>query len=383
MPPESPVPRPRVLHCLTGLGLGGAERSTITLIGRLADRFQFGVHTMLPGIADDVGREMHAELTSLGVPCYFGTRLPIKWGGMATGGRSMARALRAFRPHIVHLHTEIPEAGYAAMISGVGALRAIPLARTIHNARYWHHWTPIGRWCERRMPPAHIVGVAQDALDAYETFARGTGSRPVSTSVIYNAPKIAALPPRIHTPNTPLRLLFAGRFEFQKGADLLPAILAGVSPDTARLCELTILGSGQCLPALQALVARPPAGWKIQLGPPQASFTAQLAQFDLVLMPSRFEGVGMIAIEALVQRVPLVATSSIGLREAFPPDYPWLAAPGDAAAFARVLEQALRERARWPAVASSAQAFARERFALPKMASAYERLYQRILANTP
>ncbi len=380
MPPPPATSRPRVLHCLTGFGLGGAERSTITLIGALANRYEFGVHTMLPGIADDVGREMHAELTHLRVPCYFGTRLPMKWGGVVTGGRSLARAIRAFQPHLIHLHTEIPEAGYATMISGARALRGIPLTRTIHNGRYWHHWTRIGRWCERRMPPAHVVGVAQDALAAYRSFAHAAGTQPLSTTVIYNAPKPVAPRPRIHNSTTPLRLLFAGRFEFQKGADLLPTILAGVSPDLARQCQLTLLGSGREFPTLQALAAHPPAGWKIELGPPQPNFVEQLNRFDLVLMPSRFEGVGMIAIETLLQGVPLVATSAIGLHEAFPADYPWLAEPGDAAAFTRVLQQALRERDRWPAVASSAQAFAQQRFALPKMAAAYELVYQRILA---
>jgi len=98
-------------------------------------------------------------------------------------------------------------------------------------------------------------------------------------------------------------------------------------------------------------------------------------------MPSRFEGLGMIAIEALLRRVPTVATSAPGLREAFPANYPWLATPGDAADFARVLVEAIRSRPEWQRVMTATQADTVERFSLERTAVRYEAFYRGILGR--
>jgi glycosyltransferase involved in cell wall biosynthesis len=379
--PASPA-RPRILHCITWLALGGAERSTLNIVHALRDRFDFGIHTMRAGIHDAVGRQFYSELVAGGLPWFDGTRLPVKRGGMLTGGLSLGRAIRRFRPDIIHLHTEIPESGYAALVALRPALRRITLARTIHNSFYWHHWTRLGLWAERRMPPAHIVGVSQDSIAAYETFSRRAGTRPLSTQVIYNGsrPPPPAEPPA-RVPGAPVRLLFAGRFEYQKGTDLLPEILARVPREVGDGTELSLIGSGEHDPLLRRLAADPPAGWRIRLEGPQPDLAKRFGDFDLILMPSRFEGLGMVSIEALLRQVPIVATSAPGLREAFPPDYPWLAAPGDAADFARVLTEALRDRGKWSAVMAAVQPDTLERFSLERTASRYEAFYRRILGR--
>jgi glycosyltransferase involved in cell wall biosynthesis len=370
---------PRILHCITRLGLGGAERSVTTLIGELRAHFQFGLFTMQYAIDDDVGRGMHEELREYGVEIYRGTRLPIKYGGMLTAGAALADAVREFRPDIIHLHTEIPESGYASALAISPEVGRIPLVRTIHNAQYWHHWTRIGKWAQRRMPAADIIAVSADALSTYDHFSNGVGASACSRQIIYNGAKVPDASPRARTAQRPLKLLFAGRFEFQKGADLLPSIVSAVRLEPGTKVELTIAGSGSELPALQKLANQPPEAWKVQLLGPQANLAARLTEFALVLVPSRFEGLSLIAVEALLQRVPVIATSAAGLREAFPPEYPWLASAGDAASFARALEKAMGMTAAWHDTMGDAQQFARERFSLSTMTTQYLKFYRGVL----
>ncbi len=376
-----PAPRlapPRVLHFITRLGLGGAERVALDLVRGLTpdvDSAVFAVH----GIANDaIGAAMRDELAETSTPVFTGTHLPTKWGGLLLAGLSAARAVRQFQPDIIHLHTEIPEASYAAMITLHPALRRIAVVRTIHNTVYWSYWPKLGRWCDRRMAHAYIAGVSQGAAEAFANLRceSGAAAPPAPPVIIFNS---VALPPAATSPQAArgecLRLLFAGRFEFQKGTDLLPDILPRVPPPLGQRCELTLHGGGAHEPALRALAARPPPGWSVRVLPPVAGLAASMPDFDFVLMPSRFEGMSLVAIEALLLAVPLVATDAPGLREQLPADYPWRARAGDAADFARVLQSALAAPDECRVTAARALAFARERFDPAAMHAGYRRLY--------
>jgi glycosyltransferase involved in cell wall biosynthesis len=101
-----------------------------------------------------------------------------------------------------------------------------------------------------------------------------------------------------------------------------------------------------------------------------------MAEFDLVIMPSRFEGLGLVAIEATLCGLPVVATDAPGLREALPPDYPWRARPGDPTSFAVQLHHAIEDRATWASVTANAGEFARKKFDVATMLGAYARLYR-------
>jgi glycosyltransferase involved in cell wall biosynthesis len=106
-----------------------------------------------------------------------------------------------------------------------------------------------------------------------------------------------------------------------------------------------------------------------------------LPKFDLVLMPSLYEGLGLTAVESLLAGVPVVATAAPGLTEVFPSDYPWLAPPDDADSFAIVLSRAIAERSRWSETVATAADFARRRFDVSAMCRAYAKLYADAVAG--
>lgn len=383
LPPTVPR-RPRVLHFVTHLALGGAERVVLDLARGLHGEFEsavFAVH----GVAHDaVGQSMQAELAELGIPLHTGTCVPMKAGGMFFAGIAAAKAVGTFRPDLIHLHTEIPEAAYAAMVTMHRDFAAIPLARTIHNAVYWHHWPRLGRWCERRMSRPWIAAVSHDALRAFERHraASGCGENPLASTVIYNGVS-DHVPRRKETqPTTPVvRVLFAGRLEESKGADLLPRILSAVELPTGVRAELSIIGRGKFESLLRKFARLPPPGWTVRVQAPIANLATQIHEYDLLLVPSRYEGLGLVAIEAALACVPVVATDAPGLRETIPPAHPWVAKAGDAASFAKLVQGAIAERNTWPEIISRAQGFARQRFAPAAMNAAYAQLYTQTLAR--
>ena len=197
--------------------------------------------------------------------------------------------------------------------------------------------------------------------------------------VIYNGIPPVSAAVRSPRAGSRLRLLFAGRLEPQKGADLLPEILNRVQPPAGKTCELVVHGSGSGAPLLHTLADHAPRGWTVTVHPPIARLRQHLGEFDLVLVPSRFEGQGLIAVEALQAGVPIVATDALGLRECIPPDYPWRARAGQAAAFAAIVQRALEHIATNPGLAEPIRRFANERFSLHGMLNRYRELYAQAL----
>ena len=377
-PPAPPPSRPRVLHCLTHLALGGAEQVAFTLLHGLRTQGEFAVFTALDRPGDEIGARRRRDLAAAGVPLHPGTRFPFKLGGMLLAGHRLALAVRRFRPDLLHLHTEIPEAAAAAMVALHPATARMPVVRTIHNSVYWAHWRPLGRWCDRRLPRPFVVGVSAAALTAFARLRAESRAGPLPASPVLIPNGVIAPPARRPPDRTSanlIRILFAGRFEPQKGADLLPDVLRLVRPPAGRDCELILHGHGSLEPLLRALAAHPPPGWHVQVLGPRADLSAGLTDFDLVLMPSRFEGLSLLAVEAQQAGVPVIATDAPGLQETLPAHHPWVARAGDAASFARCLQAALAAPASWSAVAEQARGQALTRFDAGRMCAAYLDLY--------
>jgi glycosyltransferase involved in cell wall biosynthesis len=93
-------------------------------------------------------------------------------------------------------------------------------------------------------------------------------------------------------------------------------------------------------------------------------------------MPSRFEGLPLLAVEALCAQIPVLATNAPGLNEALPPWYPGGCAPGDPGAFAELIASFVRERTPWIDAVAPARIWANERFSLGRMVDAYTDVYE-------
>ncbi|MBV8757229.1 MAG: glycosyltransferase family 4 protein [Deltaproteobacteria bacterium] len=367
----------KVMQVITHLAVGGAENVAMAVMRGLRDAFEFSV--FLPcGVEDSaVGTAMQAELTALGIPAHCGTRKPIKRGGLALAAARMIAAVRRVEPDVLHIHTEIPEATYAAAALVWPGLRRIPLAQTIHNSVYWTPRRRFGRWCARALREASVVAVSNGARDAYQALQRDAGLARPLPPLIANG----ITPPRSRGDRNPggvVRALFAGRFEPQKGADLLAVAVRESRLPAGVLVELDIIGSGALEPELHVLAERPPPRWTIRVSPPVPGLADKLADYDVVLMPSRFEGLSILAMEAAMAGVTVIATDAPGLREGFPPGYPWLAPAGDGAAFGHMVADVLARPGEWGRIAHGAQQFAIRHFSSETMCSAYGELYARL-----
>ena len=366
------------MQMVTRLGLGGAEAVALSLVRGLRPEFNFAVFAIRGIEPGEIGHAMQQELAELEVPLFCGPNVPLRYGGMLFAAIPAGQAIRAFKPGVVHLHTEIPESAYAAMVALQPRTAGSGIVRTIHNSNCWQFWPGLGAWCERRLRAARVACVSRDAEAAFAGHRQrsGAGPLPAAPVIIPNgirAPGIAAR--RTRNPDSPLRLLFAGRFEAEKGCDLLPHVIPRLHPPRAG-AELVLHGHGTHRRQLATFAASAPSGWTVRVRPPIADLGSKMAAFDLVVVPSRLEGLPLVAIEAMLSGVPVVGTDAPGLREVLPPNHRWRAKAGDAASFTEALQRALDEPETWAAAAAEAQAFARDRFDYQKMLDAYATLYR-------
>lgn len=371
----------RVMHVITHLDMGGAETVALGLIDALRAEVAFSLFAVLrQAVPSAIGRDMADRLARWGVPCRFGVGGRFKSGGVILAARSLARAVAEQRPDVIHVHTEIPEMTLAVASVLSRRVRRTPLLRTVHNSELWIAWGGLGRWVTQRLAHGEAVAVSRHAAEADAAIATRT-PRP-RPAILYNG---VVAPPRVPAERGagPVRLLFAGRLVHQKGADLLPAILAAAYARTTRRdVSVVIAGSGILRDAVERDLAGQVPGWDVRMIDPIERLSDRLAEHDVVLVPSRFEGFGLLPVEVLLTGLPVVTTNAPGLDEVIPANYPFKADPDDVAALgaqlASIIDDPDGARA---TVAPYGEELAR-RFSPQTMASAYLARY-RALGSAP
>jgi glycosyltransferase involved in cell wall biosynthesis len=334
------------------------------------------VFTAYARVEDEVGIAMRAQLAALGIPWFPGTALDVKRGGLIPAGWRLGQAVQRFRPDCLHYHAEISEACGAVMQNLVPGRRRVRSLRTVHNSIFWRFWPRIGRWVDRALADATIACVSRAARDEFLRYRFDSGAPPIDPIIIYNGVDLPMKTPRVLSAalRQP-RLLFAGRFEPQKGPDVLADALPHVRLPLGVTPTLVMFGHGSLEPRLRALVAQPPRDWRVELRPPTSQLLREMDGFDLAVIPSRFEGLPLLAVEATLSGLPVVAADAPGLSETLPPDHRWKFPVNDASALARKLTEVLATPSSWELSVRAAQHHAQAHFSSGAMASAYLQLY--------
>jgi glycosyltransferase involved in cell wall biosynthesis len=135
---------------------------------------------------------------------------------------------------------------------------------------------------------------------------------------------IAVPPPRKPQPSSMQTIGLAGRIEFkQKQQDFL--VRSFLSEPAFNNCRLIIAGSGPDEEKLRAMIRGIET---ITLMPWQTQMEAFYEQIDLLVIPSRYEGVPLVMLEALARGIPVIGSNRDGMRDTLPPE--WRFEPGNA-----------------------------------------------------
>lgn len=323
--------------------------------------------------------DLQSELEAAGVPVL---RLPVRhrWNLIA-GAFDVAKAMPD--ADIIHAHLYFPAVN-TALARRMELTRAKTCV-TFHNLAYGG---------------ANRDGVAlrfRKAL-ARRVYARGMDAKLAVSNAVANHYRhalsldriellhnpidlatISAVPIRPRSPDAPLHILLPGRLVPEKGhSDLINALrnprLAGLG------LTVTFAGHGKLQDTLEGLSGGLPFPLKITGNMDHRSFLDLMASADIVVVPSRFEGFGLTALEAMSLSKPVIASTAGGLPEVLG-DTGRLVAPGDVAAIAEAIlelavDQCLRE-----SMGQEARARAEKKFGLSEIAVRLIRIYTSLVGG--
>jgi glycosyltransferase involved in cell wall biosynthesis len=196
-------------------------------------------------------------------------------------------------------------------------------------------------------------------------------------------PRVAPMPVDDHAfhPGSGQRprdeLLFVGRLDRQKGADVALRALAELRGPAAAL-PLRVVGAGPLLPGLRRLADELGiAGrlrWEGQL--PQAELADRYRRAVALLAPGQDEGLGLAAVEAQLSATPVVAAASGGLLDVVADGRTgWTFPPGQPVALARAVEAVVADPAAAARLAEAGRQSAATQFTPESAARTYAEIY--------
>jgi len=372
-PPSRTVKR--VLHVIDSLHLGGAQEVVLNLATCGSPRFRHEVATIHGhGIYWDRLREAGIKVHSLSpkkhLPLYLAT---------------LPALLVANRPDILHCHL-IPS---NIIAKPLGAMLGVPLIlnhdhtndpQRINNKlllafdkttnQFAHHIIAVAGACrdfliQHESIPQEKITLIPNAIDL-RRFSPSTVTRAESRAKL-------GLPP-----NSPV-IAGVGRLNSQKNFSSFLDIAVVLS---RRFPELRFLLAGE---GPEEAILRQKANTlgisdKIVFAGYVADTRQVYAAADMLLMPSRFEGLPMTLLEAMAMELPVVASKLDGIVEVIKDDSEgFLVESTDTNGFINRCATLLENPAKSSELATNARAKIEARFSVERMTSALEAIYDRFL----
>ena len=279
-------------------GFGGAELYLSTLVDQLREEWRFVVL-----IGDRADEETRRRLVAAGAETITipGLRRIPRTAAVAR----TARALRRLDPRLVHVN--LSDQG-----DGLGPLIAARIARKRTVATL--HLVIPGRKAWRELVSARALRLPETVIAVsgfVEDYARGVGASALTVLNGLDTPEYEK-EPRRQLGLAPDEIVVGGigRLHDQKGWDIFCAAAALVRADHPE-AVFVVIGDGPDRARLEQLGAA--SGVRF-LGYREGASTL-IRAFDVLVAPSRYEACGLVAIEAMLAGVPIIAAAVGGLPE--------------------------------------------------------------------
>ncbi|MCI0358142.1 MAG: glycosyltransferase [Planctomycetaceae bacterium] len=367
----------RVAFVITELEVGGAERCLANLATRIdRARFEPMVISLAPRPA--AGKdELVAGLEQAGVSVRFLNRRSA-WQ-ITAGFALLSRILQDQRPQIVQTFLY-----HANVLGALAAKRAhvphVLAGVRVADPRWWRAWSE--RWACSAIERFVCVsdGVAQHCL------SRGYPREKLV--VIPNGVDIDRFSAAKPIPLAELgvgdgrkAIVYIGRLDAQKGLDDLLRAFPRVI-DALPGHDLLLVGDGPERHALTKLAVQLGISSRVHLAGWRADVPAILAAAELLVLPSRWEGMPNVVLEAMAAGKPVVANRVEGVAELLGPSTSdQCVAPQNGQALGERIIQLVQN----PQIAADLGKRNRERavekFSIGAMVAKYEQLYASVLGR--
>ena len=314
--PQPPVPQQegplRIALCITELDIGGAERCLVELATRIdRRRFEPVVYALSPSPAPDQ-RSLVPRLETAGVETHF-------LG--ATGARHLPAAVGRLTGLLKRQRPDLLQSFlfHASFVGRWAAWRA-GVPRVLSGVRVAEHGVPWHLWLDRLT--SRLVDRYVCVSRAVADFSRSRLGLPEDRFVVVpngiDVDRFAAAPPidlaGLGLPPGRRAVTYVGRLETQKGvAELVES--AGRWLDRLPAHDLVMVGTGPMDGQLKALAERLGVSSRVHFAGWRPDVAEILKASDLFVLPSRWEGMPNVILEAMAAGRAVVSTDVEGVRE--------------------------------------------------------------------
>jgi len=354
----------KICYILPAMARGGAERFSLDLISNL-DNSLFSISVIL---FKDKG-SFYQELKNLNVHIYTlrkGTLL-----GLMNFYR-LFTILKKIKPHIVHTQLGGDIRGrLAAFWAGVKII--ISTEQNLNKSEKLY----------QRIAKIMTAPLADEAVAISLAVANDMQSRyylPDSKCKLIipnglNLKKFTYREDKIDTAN--LKVGAIGRLHPQKGFDLMIKAWQIISPDKA---QLTIAGDGPEKNNLENQITEAGLTNSVKLLGDVSDVNSFYNNLDLLIIPSRWEGLGIVALEAGARGIPIIASDADGLQEILSPERAWIFKAGDINDLVQTLKQTLAEMSDDSTIKKqrNLRQYIEDNFDIIKVAQSYTQLYLKL-----
>ena len=367
----------RILHLITRLPVGGAERLLVDVVRGL-DRSRF---ESIVCCIQDRG-ELAAELEASGIAVHCLERMRSKRFDWRAVG-DLARLMREQRIDVVHSHLY-----HANLYGRLAAWRAgIPSVASVHNTytRRKFHREFLNRLLSRGS--ARVVAVSEDVR---RDLIRYDGIAEEKITVIHNGIDVGRVQTavtrqearaRLGIDGDPIVLGCVARLEEQKGHRFLLEALAllNAPPGGAPRFRAVLAGDGRLRADLEnRAAALGVAPCTMFLGT-RHDIPEILKALDICVMPSLWEGLSVAMLEAMAAGLPLVISDVSGVSQVVGNNEYGLKVPvGDVNELARTLLALADAPEQRAALGAAARQRVLAKFSAQAMLAELSRLYEEV-----
>ena len=296
----------KVLHVITSLRTGGAERLMVDLLPRLQER---GLQVEL-AVLDGTATDFYSALEAQGIPIH-----ALGMGVRAMHSPCCIPALRRLMRQFDIVHTHNTPSQYFVAIASMGMKLVPKLVTTEHNTTNTRRNIPwlrcVDSWMYGRY--AQIIGVSESTTQALLNYLPHLQHCQTINNGINVRSFQQALPAEdlVQQFSTVKRLVMAAAFRAQKDHETVICALHHLPQEY----HLLLAGDGERRRIVESFVESQNLSHRVHFLGNRQDVAAVLKTADVVVMSSKYEGLSLSSLEGLASGHPVVASDVPGLRE--------------------------------------------------------------------
>ncbi len=368
-----------VALCITELDVGGAERALVELATRLdPHRAKAVVYCLQPRPKSDEASCVPAlEAAGIEVHCLGARRT---WH-VPRALKRLTRLWRKQRPDLVQTFL------FHANLLGRIAARRARVARVVSGIRVAERHCRWHLWLDRAT--AGLVDRHVCVSRAVARFSSERAGLPADRLVVipngidatrYPSPAPADLTQFGVRPGGRV-VTYVGRLDRQKGVRWLVDSAARWL-EALPECDLLLVGHGPERQAIELLCRKHGLSDRVRLAGWRRDVPEILAASDVLVLPSGWEGMPNVLLEAMASRLPVVATDVEGVREVLGPEADAQVVPyGDTGALAERLVTVMSDGSLAAELARKNRLRAEREFAIQHTVAAYLELWESLVSS--